>query len=356
MEENLDLKSFYLRLLKKLWMIPVAAIVGALLGLGIYYLATVTFGPGVEYASESRFDVEFAYDEEGMTMVDHYNAGTWKQKLTDDNIMEETLKDLEAEGVLVERELLEESIEADTPFDPRVLVITVKNTDKELVDKVTAAIDENIEKFGADRPNVFRSIKLTAKGVTKPVSHRDRSLVAAIFGAIVAALALLFALLLADAVDDAIYVPEECERRYKIPTLGVISEAGSINDILKNELTDSFDQYVQGAENVYFISTDSLKDYERSSKDLEVLKSVLGEGRSECVSKLTPMEIPGKVLENYRKINESGGVVLAVPMGKKLGTMTDHVISQLKKHNCPVLGILIVRADAGFIKRYYGMK
>ena len=355
MEENLDLKSFYLRLLKKLWMIPVAAVVGVLLGAGIYYLATVTFGHGQEYASESRFYVTFAYDEEGQTMIDHYNAGTWKQKLTDDKIMDNALEILKGEGIDIGRDSLEESIEADIPFDPRVLVITVKNTDAGLVDKITDAIDKSIEKLGTDKPEIFRSIELTAKGETKTVSYKDRTLVAAIFGAIVAVLVLAFGILFMDAVDDSVYVPEECERRYRIPVLGVISKTGAINDILKNELSASFEQYVGEAKNVYFISTDSVKDSERSGKDLEVLKNVLGEGRSESVKGLTPMEIPGKLLENYRKINESGGVVLGIPMGKKVGTMTEHVISQLKKHKCDVHGIVIVRGDEKFIKRYYGM-
>ena len=44
-DETLNLRSFYLRLLKKIWILPVAALIGAILAGGIYYLVTVTFGP-----------------------------------------------------------------------------------------------------------------------------------------------------------------------------------------------------------------------------------------------------------------------------------------------------------------------
>ena len=55
-------------------------------------------------------------------------------------------------------------------------------------------------------------------------------------------------------------------------------------------------------------------------------------------------------------IGAAEGAILAVPYGKKNAAMTEHLISQLKKIECPVLGIVFTRADFKFIKRYYGIK
>ena len=53
MDEELNLRSFYLRLIKKIWLIPLLAVIGALLAAGIYTLVTVTFGPEKTYYTES---------------------------------------------------------------------------------------------------------------------------------------------------------------------------------------------------------------------------------------------------------------------------------------------------------------
>ena len=70
---------------------------------------------------------------------------------------------------------------------------------------------------------------------------------------------------------------------------------------------------------------------------------------------LIPMAVPGTVLDNYRKIGTCDGVILCVPYGVKSGAMTEHVLAQLKKHDCPVLGLVLTRADKTFLYRYYGL-
>ena len=63
MEEAVNLRSFYLRLLEKIWIIPVAAIIGAILCAGIYTLVTVTFGPAKTYSANAKLYISFAFDE-----------------------------------------------------------------------------------------------------------------------------------------------------------------------------------------------------------------------------------------------------------------------------------------------------
>ena len=363
MDETLDLKSFYLRLLKKIWIIPVVALIGALIAACIYHLVTVTLGPGKQYEDKAGFYITYAPEaylttDTGGTMIDYYNSYTWANDiLPSDDVLPVTMEKLKAAGVDISKEEVLSSTLAESPADYRFVTVTVKNSDKEIIDKILDATVESLQEFPPKSlMNAVESVSVISRSEVKPAKVDNRIGIAAAFGAVVGALLAILGIILLDALDDAVYVPEECERRYKIPVLGVISDKGDICDMLKNELTAAFEKYASKVENAYFISTDSLDDYERSGKDLDALKNVLGNGRCESVSKLTPMEVPGKVLENYRKIGGSDGVILGIPMGKKNGCMTEHVISQLKKHDCPVLGTIIVRADEKFIKKYYGVR
>jgi hypothetical protein len=110
---------------------------------------------------------------------------------------------------------------------------------------------------------------------------------------------------------------------------------------------------VAGAEKVIFISTDSALDVSVSEKDLLTVKESLGSRFSAQTENITAMETPGNVLENYRKIGTCDGVILGTPAGKRCGTMNDHIVAQLQKHECPILGVVLVRADEKFLKKYY---
>ena len=102
LDESLNLRSFYLRLLRKIWIIPVAALVGALLAAGLYTLVTVTFGPAKTYKAVARLYISFAYDENKGSLVDYYNAYTWdKELLPTDDILNPIISELENDQIFV---------------------------------------------------------------------------------------------------------------------------------------------------------------------------------------------------------------------------------------------------------------
>jgi capsular polysaccharide biosynthesis protein len=358
MNEKLNLRSFYLRLLKKLWLIPLAGIICGLVALGIYTLVTVTFGPAKSYQSTSNLYIKFAYDENGKTQVDSYNAYTWDHQVMEfDVVFDKIIENLEAQGYsgLDKKQVLED-ITAEIPSDVRVLQVTVKDNDRELADAITTAVIGALENFGTV-DEAFVSIKLMNSNKAELVTYTDRSLVAAAFGAVVGIVAMLFILLLLDAIDDAVYVPEDAEERYNLPVLGVLfkdsDKAEDSDEIFKNDLIATTRTITAGANDYIFLSADSLQDDSRSKEDLEAFKKALGSKLPENVENIQPISAPGRVLDNYRKISSCGGVILSVPYGVRCGSLVDHTISQLKKHGCRVVGVLLTRCDRRFLKRYY---
>ena len=358
MNEKLNLRSFYLRLLKKLWLIPLAGIICGLLALGIYTLVTVTFGPARSYQSTSNLYIKFAYDENGKTQVDSYNAYTWDHQVMEfDVVLDKIMENLAAQGYQdVDKKHVLEDIAAEIPSDVRVLQVTVTDNDRDLAAAITTAVIGALENYGAT-DEAFVSIKLMNSNKAELVTYTDRSKVAAAFGAVVGIVSMLLILLFLDAVDDAIYVPEDAEERYGLPVLGVLfkdsDKADDGLEIFRNDLIATTRTITAGAGDYIFLSADSLQDDKLSKEDLEAFKKALGSKLPENVESIQPISTPGKVLDNYRKIASCGGVILSVPYGVKCGSLVDHTISQLKKHGCRVVGVLITRCDYRFLKRYY---
>ncbi len=369
LEEAVNLRSFYLRLLGKIWILPLAALLGALLCGGIYTLATVTYGPAKTYSAKASLYISFAYNEKTGTMVDYYNAYTWNNQLkSTDAVLDPIIESLAGDGirvlddggvvlagenaVITKTELLS-SINMDIPSDVRVMLLTVTNNDSSVADAILRACVDSLENYG-DTNEAFDSIKMIGMENARLDTYTDRTTVAMIFGALFGAVITILVLLLLDAIDDAVYTPEDCEKRYRIPVLGVLFDGN--DNFFKNELMSAYDKLIDGAGEVVVISADSIENSDISEKDTESLKSALGSDRAGGKTKLLPMAVPGSVLDNYRKIGTCDGVILCVPYGKRNGAMAEHVIAQLKKHECPVLGMVLTRASKGFLYRYYGLK
>ena len=384
-DETLNLRSFYLRFLKKIWILPVAALIGAILAGGIYYLVTVTFGPERRYEAQARFYLTYSDDAyirnaEGERVLDWYNGATWTNFIFNDHdFLLELVKNLNEEGVDISQErmkvleaaggpdisnqlqALEEvgvdvikdeskiNVKGDIISNERFLLVTINETDKELVEKLTDAFIKSLESYPTyNASKAFESIVCTSKSDVYLEKTDNRIAVAIIFGAILAAFLAFLAILLIDAVDEAIYVPEECEKRYGIRVLGTIFQGNEACDLLRGELAKLYDKCVADKENIVLISSDAADNASFSEKDLESLKKTLGSDYDDKLSKIKAI--------SASDIGAAEGAILAVPYGKKNAAMTEHLISQLKKIECPVLGIVFTRADLKFIKRYYGIK
>ena len=384
-DETLNLRSFYLRFLKKIWILPIAALIGAILAGGIYYLVTVTFGPERRYEAQARFHLTYSDDAyirnaEGERVLDWYNGATWTNFIFNDHdFLLELVKKLKEEGVDISQErmkvleaaggpdisnqlqALEEvgvdvikdeskiNVKGDIISNERFLLVTINETDKELVEKLTDAFIKSLESYPTyNESKAFESIVCMSKSDVYLEKADNRMGVAIVFGAILAVVLAFFAVLLLDAVDEAVYVPEDCEKRYGCPVLGTVFAGNEVSDLLRGELAGLYDKYTADKENLLFISSDATDDASFSEKDLESVKKTLGSEYDNKLSKVKAI--------SASEIGAADGAILAVPYGKKNAAMTEHLISQLKKIECPVLGIIFTRADLKFIKRYYGIK
>lgn len=360
MNEKLNLRSFYLRLLKKIWIVPLAGIIGALLALGIYTLVTVTFGPARTYETKSQFYIKFAYDENAKSQVDSYNAYTWNSLMSTDEVLDVIMKELAGQGYSdLDPAYVVGDITAEIPSDVRVLLVTVSDNDKTVCEAITAAVITSLDSYGVTN-DAFDSIRLLNSGKATLVTYSDRSPVAAVFGLVIGLIGSILSLMFIDAVDDAVYVPEDCENRYDLPVLGVLFKGGdddsTADEVFRNDLIATCRKYTEAATELSFISVDALQDEKRSAVDAESLKKALSGKSTDAIEHITPISVPGRVLDNYRKIGHCDGVILAIPYGKRCGSLAEHTITQLKKHGCRIVGVLLTRADRNFLKKYYRIK
>lgn len=369
-EEILNLRSFYGRLLRKIWLIPAALVIGAAVGLFLYYLVNVVYAPAREYEASSKLYLNFAYDESGK-VYDYYNAYTWNQLMSTDEILNATMDALKADGIAelaagsetegsmtsVSRDEVIASTKATIPSDVRVMEVTITNTDKDLAQEILKATDKALVAYGENRDE-FTSIELLEEDDTAALEvTTSRTLTAGITGAVTAAVLMLLAMLILGTMDDAIYVPEDPERRYHLPVLGMLpKKEQELTERFRNELLAGCRELVQEQSRVCVISLHDRKGKDFAERDVQDLKEQLKSGFDFQKTTFLPTPVPGADLEAYRLIHDCDGVVLSLCAGDKNGSITEHTISQLHKHNCPILGILMTDVDVKFINWYYRIK
>ena len=371
--EILNLRAFYLMLLRKIWILPLAALIGAMVAGGIYFLANVVYAPARNYVTESTLYIYFAYDENKGAQVDAYNAYTWNLLIrTDDNtlggiienetpynILDGIMENLESagyrEGENITRDEVVASINADIPSDVRVMIFTVKNPNKELSAALADAANAALISYGKS-DKAFTEIQLLGKTETKLELLPDRMGVAIGLGAVIGFILAVLGLLIIRSMDDKVCVPEDVERRYGLPVLGVLSPAGEDEpSFFRNEMLHGFRENFSAGDKIALISADDREGMEIAKRSSDRLKEVLGDGLMGADPVFSQMPLPGNDNESGEKLSQVDGAVILVSMGKHNGAMTEHLISLLNKLKCRIYGIVIVDADMKFLKKYLGL-
>ncbi len=357
--EIVNLRAFYLRLLRKIWLIPLAAVIGAVVGGIIYFLATVVYAPARNYKAESTLYIYFAYDEDKGSQVDYYNAYTWNTLIrTDEAVIGVVMDNLKNGGNTDDRfsrEKVVSALSADIPSDVRVMILTVTAPDKESCEAILEAADNALVAYGESN-TAFKQIKLLGKSDPGLEVITDRSLTAIILGAACAVVLLILAELLLESMDDAIYVPEDAEKRYGIPVLGVMTSQGEeAPAFFRNELLSLTDKYLHDVCHVAVLSVDDRNDDSRATAAADRMKEIAGSNFDKLGIELIPMATPSIDTESVKKLDQVDGAVIMVSMGKRNGAMTQHQISLLRKLNCQVLGIVLTGADKNFLINYLGL-
>lgn len=212
-------RALWLRLRSRLWILPLLAVLGALLAGGIYYLVTCVFADAREYQEVSKLYIDFAYDETG-TVYDYYNGATWTDLLT----AEPRLSDAIAEAIPdISMEEVKNSVKAEILSDIRLMTVTVTNADRERTERIAKAVNEALQSFGEQAKEFEKITFLSAEGPTlELVSDRTRNavLLGTVLGLILGAILLWIRVL----TGTGIYAPEEAADRFDLPVLGVLTK------------------------------------------------------------------------------------------------------------------------------------
>ncbi len=371
-EEMLNLRSFYIRLCKKIWIIPVAAVVGALISFIIYFLATTVFGTGTTYESEATLYIDFAYDEETGTQVDYYNAYTWNTLIATDEIIDTTMNNLSGMGISelegsattggsidagVTRAQVIADTNADIPSDVRVMVLTITDADSDLAYAIAQATSDSLVKYGESN-DAFESIKVLSCNESIASVYTDRTLVAVIFGAVLGIITCILLMMLMSLLNDAAYVPEDIEKKYHLPVIGVLSSEGTQElQYFRNLLIATANHLIAHTSDVKVVSPlDKGEDKKYALAANTRLKEVLGNDFDFGKTSIISSQMPSAGQDAVKELDLSDGVIIAIPAGKKnLGAITENLLSELHKLDVPVLGFVLTDADMKFLKRYYGI-
>lgn len=346
--EPFDLKLLVLRLIQKIWIPVIAALLGAAIIGGGYYLKQTFWSGEPQYQLTESYYVEYGTDPRAgneYTYINHVTWDTWvKTDWFTDRIWEKALEaGLKPESYGIEKSDLPGFLAADLPSDLRMPVAMVTTSDRELTEILGAALEQVFVAFGEEQKEID-SIRMVDK-TDAAVTGRDvRTLRACILGAALAVFFTLLVMLLRFIMDDGIYIPETFTWRYGIPMLGAVTEDGE-----KLKLTG------ETAENVSYILRDAIKKQGRIG-----VTAVEPDTDLAAVAKLLPGEtyvcIPGilQVPEAAEKLREADGILLLVQAGVQNGKAIEHVLHDLKLQDCTVSGALLVYADERLLSAYRG--
>lgn len=239
-KEPLNTRLFVLQLFRKIPVILAAAVLGALLVGGPYFLTKVTFGPAKEYEAVSDFYIDYAVKEDG-TQHTYINFATWDQLLKDDvftdrillyiagenaSVNGETpqsapLSDVEKAAGITKKELCG-YLHADVLSDTRIVTTTVTTNDPELTMKIEKALISAMFDFGEQQREIAELRILQEPAEASLVIADVRTFRACMVGAVTFVFVTMLYLCLYFALDEGIHVPETFERRYGIAMLGTI--------------------------------------------------------------------------------------------------------------------------------------
>lgn len=346
-KEPLDGKLLVLRLIKKIWVFFVAALLGAVACGSIYFLQKIVFGEGVTYEAASTYYVDYGTDPLTENAFTYINGATWndmwiKSDAFVADILEKTGK--EAAAILGEpltADMVKGYFSADLPSDLRMPTTTVKTPNEELTMLLKAALEEEMVAFGTDggqkEINGIRVVISPTKAEKTVIDNR--TVRACVLGAILAVFFTFVVMVICFVADDSIYVPTTFEYRYGIPMLGTIKSP---------ELLENFKTLCGGKDKLSLVCVDE----EVAVTDVaEELKERLGNAGE----KVQLVGMPGILTcpEALDRVKETEGLLLLVCAGARDGKRIEYMLNLLKKHEITVTAALLIREDEGLQKAYY---
>ena len=308
MGQGLDLKRLVLVLGKKMWLLLVGAILGAILGGVTYKVVTNITNGEPEYRASADYYITFY--AEG---ADYYNAYTWDGILRDDPIVDYALTLLPKD---ISKEMVKAAVSGEMLGDYRILTVHVNADTKELADTIAKAYQESLWNFGQEM-ELLDKVELWSQKEAVEFEKNNKTGNAAFLGALIAVLFVIFSLLFYYVLEDACYVERDATRRFGLPVYGLLTKK---QDATQKEMLNENLTYIFG-------------NTEIETWNGEILPAA----------------------GDYARLREVKHLLLIVPWGRNNGHQVERVLQQMKLQGCNVEGIIITEADDVFIKAYYAV-
>lgn len=337
-EETVDYKLFWLRFLKKIWIIFAAAIVGSLV-IGVpYYLINITFGPAPEYRIVTEYYLDYAADGSGST-YEYFNYYTWGEIVDTDEFIA-ILRDNLPKEMFANENTLRTYTDATVESDVRYLTTTVQTEHPDKTVRIARAMEQSIIDF-ADMQKELQAVRMVTQPLEAESVYADvRPVRAYILGAVLGLLAGLTGVCIYIICDSSVYLPKMLEKRYKIKALGCLSFEESKNNIC---------YATQGAKNVTLVWTE-IDKLSKSDSAVDFITENLGDTCNISTIKENVLSAEFR----FDALRNSDAVILLVEAQAGNGKKIERVIDQMRRQDIVLSGAFLFGEDKKLIKRYYG--
>lgn len=140
MEQGMDLKRLFLVLGKKIWLVLLGAVMGAVLGGLTYKVVTNIIDGEPEYRASADYYITFFEDG-----VNYYNAYTWNGILKDDPIVDYAMTLLPEE---ITKDMVKKAVSGEMLSDYRILTVHVNAGTPEIANAIAKAYQKSLWNFG----------------------------------------------------------------------------------------------------------------------------------------------------------------------------------------------------------------
>ena len=327
--ETVDYRLLWLRFKQKIWIIPIAILLGAVLTAAGYYCARVVVAGGRSYQTKSVFYIEFGKDSEG-ELYDYYNYFTWDEVVHMDYFMDRLYDGMNGE---YSKEELASYVAANIDSDVRYLYVRCTTHNPELSLRLAAAMEELVPQFAGTKEE-FESIQIAQTAVEAKDSTVLRMGNACFLGACLGLGVSVLWILAVLLMDTSIQLPASFERRYHIPCLGA-------------EFMPEF------IPNCSYLLKDAAKIAKIPAEETDVSDIMLG---GEVSAEVIDCKNPITYSEELDKIRECDKVVLCVRAGRKNDESIRRMLEQMGRQGIRVSAAVLVGADEKLISEYYRRK
>lgn len=336
MQQGVDSRALFATFIRKLPILLLTAVAGAVLGSGLHLLITLIETRDVMYVSETEYYVAFA--EGKYEAKAYYNDFTWNDVLATNPILG---KAMELLGDSYDRDQVKNMITADILSDVRYLTITVRGHKPQEVEAVSNALAIALEEFGTGNQDFDSITQIEDSGITQEeVSYFGWR--AALLGAVIVGGIAIFVIAFRFCMGSVLYTKGELTRTLGLPVYGMTFQKEKNEDTLIQKQTKMLERNLKLLTEQYakVILTDA-SDGKYAGAFLQRIK--------QC------KDIDAACFAVYGTAQElSGMAVLAViPFGKTYREKITDELNDVRLHGGNIVGAVLAEADLSWMKIYY---